>query len=344
MASLRTPHLWRLQALTAKTKAVGGDVGVGGYGGVGGNAKAVTTATSGAGLSALAKAHGGASGAKATLAAHASAKVKVSGASGTFKAVANTSLAAGQLVTAVSAVAAGAVNGAMTAKTKVTIGDPALAFATGGQAVAFESGAPDAASTGGPHGQSHHRRRLWGLANLFGHRRARRRLRQERRDGLADHHRDGEPDGGSHPARRAPGPWWPVSMAPRLLGAGFTSLVFTLTGDGAVLLTKTFATAAAAQNFFSGKTRDLGSLATGALSGDTLTLQASFTLTTTAAGQGFYAQVIIGDPPPAASPVSRFTQAMAGLGGLTGGSPINVAEMRTWSQSLLSAPGAHRLA
>ncbi len=35
----------------------------------------------------------------------------------------------------------------MTAKTEVTIGDPALAFATGGQAVAFESGAPDATST-----------------------------------------------------------------------------------------------------------------------------------------------------------------------------------------------------
>ena len=61
----------------------------------------------------------------------------------------------------------------------------------------------------------------------------------------------------------------------------------------------------------------LGSLASGALSGNTLTLQASFSLTTKAPGQGFFADVILGDPPTTAATSAspqQFAHAMAGLG------------------------------
>ena len=83
------------------------------------------------------------------------------------------------------------------------------------------------------------------------------------------------------------------------MGAGFTGLTFTLTGDGTSLINQTFATVASAQAFFTNSAMDLGSLASGPLSGATLTLVATFTITTAASGDGFYAQMIIGDPPTA---------------------------------------------
>ena len=119
-------------------------------------------------------------------------------------------------------------------------------------------------------------------------------------------------------------------------GAGFTSLTFTLTGDGHTLVNQTFTTVAAAQAFFTNNAMDLGSLASGPLSGNILTLQASFTMTTAASGDGFYAQMIIGDPPPAAASPSRFAQTMAGLaaaasapGSAGFGQPINPVMLAT---------------
>ena len=47
---------------------------------------------------------------------------------------------------------------------------------------------------------------------------------------------------------------------------------------------------------------DFGKLGTGALAGSTLTLQAQFVLTTTSLNTDFYANLIVGDPPPAPAP------------------------------------------
>ena len=126
------------------------------------------------------------------------------------------------------------------------------------------------------------------------------------------------------------------------LGSGFTSLTFTLTADGdtaSPLISQTFTSAAAAVTYFTDHALDLGSLATGPLAGSTLTLQASFTVTTASAGQGFYAQFMLGDPPSASqSPVNhqQFIQVMAGLGGVPGHSAPAAASDRPINPPVLS--------
>ena len=87
-------------------------------------------------------------------------------------------------------------------------------------------------------------------AGVLRHRRAWRQLRQERRDEIADDHRDDE-------TFRSISPSWPREKTPvagfynaTASGAGFTSLTFTLKGDGNTLVSKTFTTVAAADAFF----------------------------------------------------------------------------------------------
>ena len=99
------------------------------------------------------------------------------------------------------------------------------------------------------------------------------------------------------------------------LGTGFQSLTFTVSGDGATLLTKTFTSAASAKAFFTNDAIDLGSLASGPLSGDTLDLSIQMSVTTTSTGQGFDAGFLIGDPPPAqGASVPLMASAMASFG------------------------------
>ena len=107
------------------------------------------------------------------------------------------------------------------------------------------------------------------------------------------------------------------------LGAGFTSMTLSITADGAASpqFSQTFTTVASALAFFSDTTQDLGTLGAGSLSGNTLSLQIQMTITTTA-GEGFAGQIIVGDPPGAASSPSRFAQHIAGLGGGIGGSAL----------------------
>ena len=76
----------------------------------------------------------------------ATATTTATGASGSFSASASTSAPSGQLVTAVSTAAQGAVNGTSTAKAYGAIGVTAQAL-TKAQAVAFETGAPLGADT-----------------------------------------------------------------------------------------------------------------------------------------------------------------------------------------------------
>ena len=132
-----------------------------------------------------------------------------------------------------------------------------------------------------------------------------------------------------------------------VLGSGFTSLTVDLTADGQTLINQTFTSVAQVLAFFSNpdgksnnQTIDLGnSLATGALSGNTLRLVATVTITTAKAGDGFYGGFIIGDPPGASQgPASRgqFVQAMAGLGGGIGGTALPISAALSPTQPMLA--------
>ena len=94
---------------------------------------------------------------------------------------------------------------------------------------------------------------------------------------------------------------------------GVGEVTFSLVADGTTVVSETFKNGAAAQAAFTDMAIPLGSLASGALSGDTLTLSATLTVASTSAGSGFYGDLIIGDP-PASAPIAlpdRFAAAIA---------------------------------
>ncbi|HEV2364152.1 MAG TPA: hypothetical protein VGS12_08150, partial [Caulobacteraceae bacterium] len=96
------------------------------------------------------------------------------------------------------------------------------------------------------------------------------------------------------------------------LGAGFSSMTLTVTGDGTQLLNQTFTTLAQATTWFNDTTQNLGLIGSGSLSASILTLKVVLSITTAHAGDGFYGEIIVGDPP---SSSAAFAQAMAGLTG-----------------------------
>ena len=84
------------------------------------------------------------------------------------------------------------------------------------------------------------------------------------------------------------------------VGSGVTSVVLTVDGNGTQLYSKTF-TAQQALAFFTNNVLDLGSLASAPFGGGVATISVSLTVTTTTAGSSFHVNVLIGDPPSAAS-------------------------------------------
>jgi hypothetical protein len=123
------------------------------------------------------------------------------------------------------------------------------------------------------------------------------------------------------------------------LGSGFTNLALTVTGDGTTVLSKSFTTVAAATSYFTNNAIDLGSLASGALSSNTLSLSISLSVTTNTAGQGFDAGFLIGDPP--ASSTHQFVAAMAGFGGGTSSSAGTTHQTNQPTASLVLAGPGH---
>ncbi len=107
---------------------------------------------------------------------------------------------------------------------------------------------------------------------------------------------------------------------PTATGAGFTSLAFDIYADGVDVLHEVFSTVAAATSFFTNRAIDLGSLASGALSGDTLTLSAVMSITSSSVGAGFSAGMIFADPPAGA----HVEHAIA-AGGVASHSPFDQA-------------------
>ena len=102
-----------------------------------------------------------------------------------------------------------------------------------------------------------------------------------------------------------------------------------------------FASAAAAQAYFTNDVVDLGAL-TPATFGNTLNLHVSLDVTSTSAGSGFYGNLLVGDPPAAAGPaptpssatsaatsnvmVNRFVDALAAFSGGDGAVVTGVFE------------------
>ena len=90
------------------------------------------------------------------------------------------------------------------------------------------------------------------------------------------------------------------------LGAS-TRATCTLTVNGYQFINQTFSRANAAtltQTYFTNHGMELGLLGSGFLGGNTLTLQATMTVTTGAGNSGFFGALIIGDPPSATGPAT----------------------------------------
>jgi hypothetical protein len=111
--------------------------------------------------------------------------------------------------------------------------------------------------------------------------------------------------------------------------SGFVSLTFDLYADNNDVIHQTFTTLSAAVAYFTNNAVDVGSLATGSLSGATLNLEATISVVTRAAGTGVYGDLIIGESGKAASvsanalssnaSVAKFAQMMASLPDSLGG-------------------------
>jgi len=86
---------------------------------------------------------------------------------------------------------------------------------------------------------------------------------------------------------------------------------------------------------------DLGALGSGQLTGNSLSLQATMSITTAAGNSGFYGNLIIGDPPSAGAHLGaqhRFTQAMARLGADPAGSLNSWRAGEAQRYSMLARP------
>jgi hypothetical protein len=79
--------------------------------------------------------------------------------------------------------------------------------------------------------------------------------------------------------------------------AGVTGVTLTISANGATLVNQSFGTAAAAVTWFTNHALDVGTLTAPAYAGGTLNLTATLTVTSNAAGSGFYGNMLIGDPP-----------------------------------------------
>jgi hypothetical protein len=126
-----------------------------------------------------------------------------------------------------------------------------------------------------------------------------------------------------------------------------TGVTFDLFADNVHLISQTFATAAQAVAYFTNNAIDLGTLVSGPLSANTLSLSATLTVTATTAGSGFYGDIIVGDPPKThlMPPTPELmSQAMAGFGASSGGPVAVSAPLSRLEAFTLAAPGGLRAA
>ena len=302
------------QSVTQSATVNGTVAAVGGAGATGATiaAAAAGTATlvvTGAGVVNAATAATG--GAGVTVSGVGTATTTATGVSGTISATENASLFSGQLVQSVSAATSGAVDGTSVDKAYAAIAGASKAAT--GQGVAYVEGAPLAASISAVLTKNASINTAFGASPVF--------------FGIAEL-------GGAYSAGgkttqtitssfsetvdltqlATPEDLVAGFYSGKATGAGFSGMTFDLYADGVDVVHETFSSAKAATTFFTNNAIDLGSLASGPLSGSTLNLRATMSITASAAGSGFSGSIIVGDPPTASGASAQgFVQAMAGM-------------------------------
>jgi hypothetical protein len=302
-----------LTGASATNAAVTASGGAGAAGGAGGNATAVLTAH-GTNVEAQSTATGGSG---ATASGIAAATTTATGTSGSFSAEAGSSLInQNQLIQSISTSAQGVVNGTSVAQAKATIGGASASFLKSSQAVAFEAAAPSAASTAPILASNSAIAAAFGSSPVF--------------FGI-DEVGGGYSSGGSIAQTVTTEVNETVDITKlstrgnlivglyngAAIGKGVAGVAFDLYVDGADVLSKTFTSGTAAQDYFTDNTINLGSLATDPqIDAGDLILKVVLTVTSTSAGSAFYGGILIGDPPASIvkSSVDRFVGALASFG------------------------------
>ena len=290
----------------ASANAVGGASGradPGGLPAAGGAATASDTATSTAALTASSSATGGAGAATGGLAA---ATTTATGVSGSWSATASSSTVAGNLVQTVSAVTQGSVDDKSVGVAKAGVNGAGAAFLKADEGVAFITGEPSSATTSAVLTANAAIKTAFGASPTF--------------FGV------GELGGAySFGGKNAQVTTSTISETVDLtqlasrqdlvvgfydgstVGTGVTGVTFNLFVDGIDVDSKSFATAAAAQTYFTNNAVDLGSLASGSTlvgTNNILTVSAVLTVASDKAASGFYGDIIVGDPPATQTPVA----------------------------------------
>ncbi|MEO8927789.1 MAG: hypothetical protein ABI306_11575, partial [Caulobacteraceae bacterium] len=312
--------------------------GTGATHGGGGGASATTTASARTSVQATATAQSGVGG---TSVGPASAATTASGITGSFTASAGASLVAGSLIQSVATTTTGAVDGTSFGQAQGAISGNSAALVSAGQGVALETGAPSAASSNAVLAANAAIKSKFGVSPVF--------------------FAIGEV-GGGHSSVGTFSQTTTSSISETVdltqlasrqdlvvglysgafTGSGVTGVTFDLVADGIDVIHQTFTTAAAAKAFFTNNAIDVGSLVAGQpLGGNTLTLQATLSITSTSAGSAFYGGLIIGDPPRTAVATNAhhgLIQAMAALGAEGMGRISAAWAIEAGVRPMLSAP------
>jgi hypothetical protein len=315
-------------------------------GGSGGAATATSTADSAGSATAQAVATGGVGAPNALFgvpivgaSGAAEANAIATGSSGSFSASAATSATQGQIILSISARAEGVVDGSSNGEADAALATSSDAFVTGPQAVALAVGTPSSASTSAVLAANANIAAAFGESPVF----------------FATAELGGSYSTGGKTTQTATGEMDEVVDLTQLssrqdlvvglyngdaVGAGVTSVTFDVYANGADLLHQTFATAGAAQAYFTDNAVDLGSLTV--LGGEILTLRAVLSVTSTSAGSGFYGDLIVGDPPSAQNSTThhKFVAAMAGFGAVGAGAVQTALETWRADRVMMVAPRA----
>jgi hypothetical protein len=334
-------------AATASVTAHGGSsvtaqsMASGGSGDTSGAASATTNAYGTGGVTATSSAIGGYY--YASNAGPATAQTTASGVSGSYAASATISTISGLLVTDAAASAGGGVDGTSLAVAGAEIGGLFGGFVTGAQSVGQVDGAPIAAVTNAVLGSPVNAgiKAAFGASAVF--------------FGVGE--LGGGYSAGGTTSQTATSQFSETVDLTKLAsrtdlevgllggvgsGTGVTDIEFDLMADGVAVLTKSFASAAAAQAYFTDNAIDLGSLASGAaLGADSLTLSAVISVTSDAGHSGFYGGLVLGESSPAMGAGAHpalLAQAAAGFGASAAGLAAGGAHHGT-IQPLLAVAG-----
>jgi hypothetical protein len=286
------------KAVSVTATATGGTAGTALVGGLGGSAAANAIAIAGTQGDATAVAHGGLGTGSSAL-----AKATGSGQSGTVHALSDASVPAGTLVTRVASDASTTLAGtasiidSATDTVRATIGQAASASDTLSQGVALISGAPTAANVTSI---------LTANSNIA----AAFNTKTPSYFAVAEvggrYTTAGSGVETTHSSLDLSVDLTRLAVKHDLLvglyggqgfGTGVTNITLDISANGTSLLHQSFASAGAAVTYFTNHAVDLGSLTAPLYASGTANIHVALDVTSNSAGSGFYANLLIGDPP-----------------------------------------------